>query len=152
MRFFAKIGLYSALIALGLVGFACGGKDDTDPPETDKKEPPPITNINPRQPVSQSECPAGTVWTWDNMGEGYLLNYCTMCHSSHLEDDARRSAPVGADFDTPSAVQIWRANIITRIAGDTANMPPSLHVPAAENTRFLNWLNCGAPSGEDRIE
>jgi hypothetical protein len=142
---------FALALTVGL-GFSCGGKDDTDPPESDNPDPPPITNANPKKSVSDAECPSGTVWTWNNMGEGYLLNYCTMCHSAHLTDEARRGAPVGSDFDTPESVQVWRANIITRVAGEAPNMPPSLHIPAAETTRFLNWLNCGAPAGQDRIE
>lgn len=138
--------------SIGAIFAACGGSDDTDPPESDKVETPPILNTGTAIPVSQAECPNGTVWTWENAGEAYLLNYCTMCHSQHLEEGDRSNAPLGYDFDTPQAVQIWRASILTSISGEAANMPPTLHAPAAETNKIVAWLNCGAPAGDDRIK
>jgi hypothetical protein len=146
-----KITVFAGLV-LGLSLFqSCGGNDDTDPPKEDKKQPASIPNLAPTPALSSTECPDGTVWTYDNMGEAYLLNYCTSCHAAALTDDARHGSPVGVDFDTPEAVQVWRANIIETVSAKKPTMPPSLHVPAKESKKFLSWLNCGAPTGSDNI-
>jgi len=159
-------------LMLSMVFSSCGGgKEDTAPPEVEKVEPTPIPNLVPSPNVSSRECPTGTVWTWDNLGEAYLLNYCTSCHSSALTAEERFGAPENTDFDTPALVQIWRSSMIVAVGGATAaaavgdsnesaapktntagTMPPSLHVPAVENKNFIEWLNCGAPAGTDKIE
>ncbi len=140
------------LTAVLLVLPACSGEDDTDPPKEDKVGPSTIPNLAPLPTTSSTECPDGTVWTWDNLGEAYLLNYCTSCHSAALGDTERSGAPLTVDFDTPEAVQVWRANIIENISAEKPTMPPTLHVPQEESENFLSWLKCGAPTGDDKIQ
>ena len=43
--------------------------------------------------------------SWQHTGHGFMLNYCTGCHSSSLAAHERFGAPVGSDFDHLAGVQ-----------------------------------------------
>src|SRR5678816_120172 len=42
--------------------------------------------------------------TWDNFGQKFMTDYCTMCHSSTLSRTQRNGAPYAHDYDTLKSV------------------------------------------------
>jgi uncharacterized membrane protein len=91
-------------------------------------------------------CPKGTHLTYENFGEGFLRNYCQMCHSKGLAAGARAGAPLGADFDAASDAALWRAAMLSKAGTDMSPEPPVNNVSSSERAQFAEWLNCGAPA------
>ena len=98
--------LASALFVALLTALACGdGGDESEEVEEEKPEAPdPIGNDRPLPPPTALSCPNGTVLTYENFGEAFMLNYCTSCHSQHLPAAKRGGAPPAANFDTSADV------------------------------------------------
>lgn len=145
--------------ALWMVGlFACGGgksagevsgdgdtanPDTTNPDTTD-------TDTTDTDTGTQDEC-ASSVVDYGNLGQGFMMTWCTPCHHSALEsggsgeDDSRSGAPEGVDLNTFEGVQLWRDRIIARAIGESPTMPPG-GGPTAEDLELMReWLECGAP-------
>src|ERR1041384_2050432 len=38
--------------------------------------------------------------TWDNFGQKFMADYCTVCHASSLKHSDRNGAPLYHDYDT----------------------------------------------------
>ena len=38
--------------------------------------------------------------TWDDFGQAFMADYCTLCHDSHLTHSQRNGAPLYHDYDT----------------------------------------------------
>jgi hypothetical protein len=117
------------------------------------------------------KCKKGTGLNYDNFGHGFMLNYCTTCHSSQVADLDRANAPIEINLDSASDVQIWRARILKVVLASTvetdvpipgedppvtgapiptkeparATMPPDGSLGEPDRAMFLEWLNCGAP-------
>lgn len=158
-----KFVVAAALLAATCVVSACGSSGEEDAPAEAPANPPPdpIPNTAPLPPPTSLVCPKGTTLTYENFGEAFMLNYCTMCHSKNLADGQRGGAPIGVDFDGPDEVAIWRGSIIATTLGTTAadgkttttaTMPPSGQVAAGELSLFADWLNCGTPGSTQRIK
>lgn len=65
--------------------------------------------------------------TWTDFGQQFFAQRCNGCHV----------------FNTHGSVLAQRGEITNRI--ETGNMPRNSTLPAAQRTRVLEWLNCGAP-------
>ena len=74
---------------------------------------------------------------------GMLEQRCTNCHSSELSGDARTLAPVGVDFDNPSAAIRSAEPAGRRI--QKGQMPPSGPLDACEAQTFQRWVETGTP-------
>ncbi|MFM2246950.1 MAG: hypothetical protein RL071_3024, partial [Pseudomonadota bacterium] len=61
---------------------------------------------------------------WDNFGKGLMDKHCNGCHSSLVDREARKGAPVGVDFNTYAGVLEFSDRIGARSLGDTPTMPP----------------------------
>ncbi|HSN32152.1 MAG TPA: hypothetical protein VLU41_05670, partial [Ideonella sp.] len=92
-------------------------------------------------------CPPENVLTWRSFGAGFLLTWCTGCHSSALAEDARQGAPPAVDFDTYARYKPFERLVYERavteahaIAVDpeaaASPMPPAGLVPAADRERL----------------
>lgn len=94
--------------------------------------------IDPRK----SKGPSGPCYgaTWEADGEPFVLDYCTACHGSALEGDARQGATEGIDLDTPDDVLAHAERVIARVEENT--MPPGGGPRAEEVRRFLDWVEC----------
>ena len=90
-------------------------------------------------------CPDDNELTFSNFGRGFMLSWCTGCHSSSLRGEERAGAPDGTDFDRLAPIQDFAERIWVRSADDNLTMPP-VGGPSDEE-RFLlgQWLACGAP-------
>jgi hypothetical protein len=64
--------------------------------------------------------------TWENFGQKFMTDYCTMCHSSTLPHAQRNGAPLYHDYDTLRTV-LYIPDHIDADAGSG---------PAAHNTRM----------------
>ena len=98
--------------------------------------------------------------TWDNFGQKFMADYCTMCHSSSLQHAQRNGAPLYHDYDTLRGVLQIPDHIDSYAgAGPVAHnsaMPPSqcpstpggplstdCRVPSdAERTNLSLWIAC----------
>jgi hypothetical protein len=125
--------LIALLACGGLV--ACGGDDG---PET-------VFG-----PPTNATCPPGSTLTYDNFGRDFMTRYCTRCHSSELEGEARHGAPTFHDFDTRFGIK-GVANHVdeTSAAGPDAinrGMPPDSPRPTdAERFQLGEWIACDVP-------
>jgi len=89
--------------------------------------------------------------TYDNFGEQFMTDYCTMCHSRSLTRSQRNGAPLYHDFDTLVGVMQVRDHIDTQTAfGPNAEnefMPPD-RCPAEPGGPLA--INCRQPSADER--
>lgn len=138
---------WSALITCLWIVMACGSpkQDPSIEQEPTKPEPEPIGNEQPIPPYSNINCPNGTYLTYENFGGAFLSTYCTSCHHSSLSEGERYDAPLTSNFDSAYLAQVWRAEILMHVAGETPTMPPNRFVTTEEQREFSEWLNCGAP-------
>jgi hypothetical protein len=161
-------------IVLALLMACCGAAAGEEPANNGNSSAGPGKIVNKAVKVKTSlKCKKGTRLDYQNFGQGFLLNYCTTCHSSEISDDARMGAPITINLDSADAVQVWRARILkvvkpgvvetgtpspdddgnsaggTDAADDQAQavMPPDGSLLAEDRSLFLEWLNCGAPAG-----
>jgi cytochrome c5 len=98
--------------------------------------------------------------TWDNFGQKFFADYCTMCHASTLLRSQRNGAPLYHDYDTLRGV-LEIPDHIDQYAGagpkatNDAMPPPrcpstpggmiarDCKVPSdAERTMLSQWLAC----------
>lgn len=139
-----KLAYFLVIIACN----SCGGSEDYDQGESPQIEIEPIKTVETKPEPTVLDCPKGTNLTYDNFGEGFLLNYCTMCHSSALDLTRRVGAPIEVNFDSADDAALWRASILVRVDPKaTAPMPPAANIDPTEQALMLEWLNCGAPAG-----
>ena len=81
-----------------------------------------------------------------HMGRSFLLNYCTVCHSSQVSGAQRKGAPEGVDLDSIAGLRTHADRVFERTVDET--MPPGGGV---ETEAFLQWLECGAPGEEHAL-
>ena len=81
--------------------------------------------------------------TWENFGEGFLLDACNGCHAASAPN--RYGAPVEVTFDTRAQAWAFADRILARATGDAPGMPPQGGVTEDDRTRLYWWLGCGEP-------
>ena len=88
---------------------------------------------------------------YENFGQGFMMNWCTPCHSGVLaapatdSADPRAGAPEGVDFDTHEDAVLWSDRVQARATGSAPTMPPG-GGPDPEDLLLLEeWLMCGTP-------
>jgi hypothetical protein len=94
-----------------------------------------------------STCPSDNELTYDSFGRGFVESYCTRCHSSELEGDARNGATPDHDFDTLLGIlQVAEHMDQMAAAGPDATnttMPPNGDKPSLDEREQLGqWLAC----------
>jgi len=85
-------------------------------------------------------CAEAPVTTWNNFGQGFLVENCQPCHASTSVD--RHDAPESVTFDTPDEVADHRARILVKATGDAPDMPPAGGVSEEDRARLEAWLLC----------
>ena len=85
-------------------------------------------------------CADAPVTTWNNFGEGFLVENCQPCHASTSVD--RHDAPESVTFDTLVDVVAQRARILFKATGDQPDMPPAGGVSEEDRARLEAWLLC----------
>lgn len=120
------------------------------------------TNTPPPPTATRTVCPTPDpdALTWDNFGQKFMADYCTVCHSSTLSHAQRNGAPLYHDYDTLMGV-LEIPDHIDQYAGSgpaaqNSAMPPSEcpSVPGgplnrdcrqpseAERANLSMWLAC----------
>jgi hypothetical protein len=95
-------------VVLGILLAGCTSAAKSAPTETTCPDPDPDT------------------LTWENFGQKFMADYCTMCHSSTLPHAQRNGAPLYHDYDSLRGVML----IPDHIDEDAGSGP------AAHNTRM----------------
>ena len=85
-------------------------------------------------------CEDAPVLTWDNFGKGFTIESCQSCHASTAVN--RYGAPEGVTFDTLEQTLVWKARVLARATGATADMPPGGGVSDDDRYRLEVWLRC----------
>jgi hypothetical protein len=106
-------------------------------------------------PPGLPACPPDNPLTYRSFGAGFLLTWCTGCHSSRLTAKDRQDAPDDLDLDSAAS---YRANAPLvydravlegrKLEADPAGaspMPPAGLVPPDELRRLEQWIACGSP-------
>ena len=83
--------------------------------------------------------------TWENFGEGFVMNHCRGCHGPALEAGRRTGAPVGVDFATHAHVLGGIDRFEARAASEQPTMPPGGGPDEVELELLRRWISCGAP-------
>ena len=110
------------------------------------------TSTAPPTPT-ETVCPdpdPGTL-TWENFGQKFMADYCTMCHSSMLNRTERNGAPYAHDYDTLKSV-LYIPDHIDADAGSgpaahNTHMPPD-RCPSTPGGSLDR--NCAKPTDEER--
>src|SRR5262245_49742878 len=110
--------LLAALFALAAAG--CGAPVTGDEPSGDPG-------------VETQDACSDNGLTYVSVGEPFLRDHCTGCHSAGVTGQERRGAPDGMDFDTEETARAHLDRIGVRVASEETPMPPG-----------------GGPSDEDR--
>ena len=121
---------------------ACNGGDDEDELGDHGDDEDPVGM------PSGATCPddAGML-TYEEFGKPFLEKYCTRCHSSELEGEARMGAPLEHDFDTLAGTLLVFEHVDEMAASgpDSTNtaMPKDGAKPTmAEREMLGQWLAC----------
>jgi uncharacterized membrane protein len=132
----SRLSLAAFVVTLGLL--ACGEEDS-----------PPLCGDHAHaEEGTQTGATCGSSdLTYENFGRQFMEDYCTGCHSSAVEGEARNCAPDDHNFDTLDGVLLAREHIDEQAgAGPSAvndHMPPSGVTPTEAERRDLStWLAC----------
>jgi len=136
-----------------LVLSACSGDDDPKPPTT-TPDPPEATATTGATGDTGTTTTTDVcdIATWDVAAEPVLRTWCTPCHASTIEGEARRGAPIGMDFDTWELASSFAALIRGAAVPDDARMPPEGIASAEDRMWLAHWVDCGAPGANDDAE
>ena len=95
--------------------------------------------------LADRPCPEDSILTYENFGHGFMLSWCSGCHSTQLAENHRAGAPVGIDLDSHQAVLDQLDRIWVRSGDNNQTMPPAGGL--SDELRFMlgEWLGCGAP-------
>jgi len=103
----------------------------------------PVGPVDPEGPIilpPPDWCADAPITTWNNFGEGFLVENCQPCHASTSVD--RHDAPLSVTFDSPNEVAAHRARILVNATGDEPEMPPAGGVSEEDRARLEAWLSC----------
>ncbi|MFO0748509.1 MAG: hypothetical protein U1F43_23015 [Myxococcota bacterium] len=85
-------------------------------------------------------CDDAPVLSWDNFGQGFMVENCQPCHASTAA--VRHDAPDDVTFDTPADIALFRDRILLRATGPTPEMPPAGGVSLDDRALLEAWLRC----------
>lgn len=84
---------------------------------------------------------------WETVGAGFVLTWCTPCHSSGLRGAARQGAPAGVDLDDEASALALADRILARATGEAPTMPPAGGPEQAVLDDVVTWLSCATGEG-----
>ncbi len=146
-----------ALLCLGFTTAACDDSTQESTPtaaqEPEMSPEPQVQEPQVQEPsmaitwtsFDDRPCPEDNFLTYENFGQGFMLDWCLGCHSDQLAPNDRAGAPEAIDFNTREDVVEWSERIWARSGDDNLTMPP-VGGPSPEDRFYLaQWLACGAP-------
>lgn len=86
-------------------------------------------------------CIDAPIVTWDNWGQGFLVENCQSCHRSTAPD--RHGAPADVTFDDESSALALADRILDRCTSDPPTMPPRGGITTDDQALLVAWLTCG---------
>jgi len=84
-------------------------------------------------------CDDAPVVTWENWGEGFMVERCSSCHAASSAE--RNGAPDAVNFDTHDEAVALSDRVLARTV-DVGDMPPSGGVTADDLYLLEVWLSC----------
>ena len=86
-------------------------------------------------------------WNWSNVGQPFMLTWCTSCHHPDLVgSEVRQGAPDAYNFHSYSETVSHAPNIMNRVIDQTPSpMPPAGGPSEKELQRLYEWIDCGMP-------
>ena len=91
--------------------------------------------------------------TWENFGQKFMADYCTMCHSSALPHAQRNGAPLYHDYDSLRGVMLIPDHIDADAGSGPAShntrMPPA-RCPSTPGGSLDR--DCATPTDEERTK
>ena len=116
------------MIALLLI-FGCGGGQES-------------ADTGPTPPADT--CDDAPVLSWENFGEGFMLEHCQSCHATSAPYRSQTDAPPpeSVSFDTYEQTMVLRTLILASAAGEAPSMPPRGGVSPIDIDKLEIWLNC----------
>ncbi len=113
------------------LALACGGDKDSEP-----------------DPVGPEDtgglCASAPILSWENFGQGLLVEHCQACHGSDAPyRDGETPPPESVVFDTYEDAMTWKDRILAVTLGDGATMPPRGGLTDLDQQRLEIWLVCG---------
>ena len=96
-----------------------------------------------QEDVTQIPVTCNDAITYATVGDPFLRNYCTGCHSSTLPVGYRYGAPSSVNLDTYEGAKEWAVRSYVR-AVHFEDMPPAGGITDVERQRFMQWAFCGA--------
>ena len=112
---------------------ACGAPTTPDPADdTD----------NLALPTGDSDADPCADYTWETVGEPFVLTWCAACHSAEVKGAQRQGAPASVHFDTEEEAVALAPELGFVAARDRPTMPPSGGPDADTRARFATWVAC----------
>ena len=84
-------------------------------------------------------------WTYSNVGQPFMMTWCTSCHHTELPEDQRANATPGINLDSYNDVLSHLDRIAVRALSEPPTMPPAGGPSDLELQRLREWIICGAP-------
>jgi uncharacterized membrane protein len=94
--------------------------------------------------VPTGACHDAPVLTWENFGQGFVLEHCQSCHAAAApyRSQTDNPPPETVTFDTHEQTVALRTLILATAAGETPSMPPRGGVAEIDIDKLDIWLNC----------
>ena len=89
-------------------------------------------------------CHDAPVLTWENFGQGFVLEHCQSCHAAAApyRSQTDNPPPDTVTFDTHEQTIALRTLILAASTGETPSMPPQGGVSPMDIDKLDIWLNC----------
>lgn len=84
------------------------------------------------------DCATEPVVTWENFGQGLIIENCGSCHSATAAN--RHGAPDHVVLDTHAQVRDWKDRIL--VVTENGTMPPALALSEESRHLISVWLQC----------
>jgi hypothetical protein len=95
--------------------------------------------------VPTGGCHDAPVLTWENFGQGFMLEHCQSCHATAApyRSQTENPPPEAVTFDTHEQTTALRTLILAVSTGEAPSMPPRGGVSPIDIDKLDIWLNCG---------
>ena len=103
---------------------------------TQEKKEPVSSGFNSR---TQEEC-SEMLWNYTNVGQPFMMTWCTSCHHGDLREDQRPAGTLGVNFEQHSLVLAQIERIEARALSEPPTMPPAGGPSDAELQRLREVL------------
>lgn len=90
------------------------------------------------EPPPTVDCASEPVVTWENFGQGLIIENCSSCHSETSAN--RHGAPDTVLLDTHGQVRTWKDRIL--VVTENGTMPPALTLSEESQHLISVWLQC----------